>query len=499
MEYKRPVQTSPKVKPRLIIHGGAGNIKPSNLTPERYNAVRQSLLEMVAKTHTYMFAPKASSSGALPTALEVATYAVTLLENDPLFNAGKGAVFTRDGIQQLEASVMVSRGYAKRATGVLGLQHVKNPILLAKAVLEHGEEDLWGKKGQGHKDNVGGDDTDSTRTEVRGGVDCSDPIRVDAPSAQGHTLLFGASAESLARKYGLQLMPTEYFFTQQRWDEHIRSLERERAGCQTQYLASWSALDYLPQGTTGAVALDGEGVVCCATSTGGLTNKLTGRIGDTPVPGAGYWAEEWKDNVPLDSAVHPSSFWDRADEVVRRPGSALEFVGALRGLMADCLPTPFLYAPVPKHSFSSQLITTRSFATSGTGNGDSFLRVNAARTAAAIARWKGVSSAEALTAVTGPNGELQKSAGDRWMVTGEGEGGMIGIESVIVSDAEGNIADHRSDIIQDHNCPGMFRAWVDDDDKAVFQVWHDSAEVDGHGFLGEGRREDIRKCEKLVL
>lgn len=93
--------------------------------------------------------PKPSSPDALPTALEVAAYVVTLLENDPLFNAGKGAVFTRDGIQQLEASVMVSRGYAKRATGVLGLQHVKNPILLAKAILEHGEEDLWGKKGQG--------------------------------------------------------------------------------------------------------------------------------------------------------------------------------------------------------------------------------------------------------------------------------------------------------------------------------------------------------------
>ncbi|ROV89711.1 hypothetical protein VMCG_10352 [Cytospora schulzeri] len=469
------------MKPRLIIHGGAGNIKPANLTPERYKAI--------ARTHTYMFSPKSFSSDTLPTALDVATYAVTLLENDPLFNAGKGAVFTRDGIQQLEASVMVSRGYAKRATGVLGLQHVKNPILLAKAVLEHGEQDLWGKKGQGHKDHVGDHD-----------MDCSDSVPVDAPSAQGHTLLFGASAETLARKYGLELMPTQYFFTQQRWDEHIRSLEREKAGCQAQYLASWSADDYLPQGTTGAVALDSEGVVCCATSTGGLTNKLTGRIGDTPVPGAGYWAEEWKDDVSPAAAIHHSSFWDGASEAVRRPGFALGFVGALRGLMADCLPTPFLYAPVPYSSCSSQLTTTRSFATSGTGNGDSFLRVNAARTAAAIARWKGVPSAEALAAVTGPNGELQKSAGDRWMVTGEGEGGMIGVENVVVRDAQGSIVDCRSSIIQDHNCPGMFRAWVDDHDKAVFQVWHDGAEVESrHGFVGEGRREDVRECEKLVL
>ena len=441
-----------------------------------------------------MLAPRASS-GTLPTALEVATYAVTLLENDPLFNAGKGAVFTRDGIQQLEASVMVSRGYAKRAAGVLGLQHVKNPVLLAKAILEHGEEDLWGKKGQGHKDDAG-DCMESI--QVEGGRDDSGTgPQVDVPSAQGHTLLFGASAESLARKYGLELMPTRYFFTQQRWDEHLRSLAREKAGCQTQYLASWSADEYLPQGTTGAVALDSEGVVCCATSTGGLTNKLTGRLGDTPVPGAGYWAEEWEDAV-APAAGHTSSFWARAGEAVRRPGSALEFSGALRELVADCLPTPFLYAPISR-TCSPQLTTTRSFATSGTGNGDSFLRVNAARTAAAMARWKGISSAKALTAVTGPDGELQKSAGDRWMVTGEGEGGMIGIESVVVRDAEGNIIDGRSDIIQDHNCPGMFRAWVDDSGKAVFQVWHDGAQARDQGFVGEGCPEDVRSLEKTVV
>lgn len=443
-----------------------------------------------------MFDPKASHSGVLPTALEVASYAVTLLENDPLFNAGKGAVFTRDGVQQLEASVMVSKGYAKRAAGVLGLQHVKNPILLAKAMLEHGEDDLWGKKGQGHKDDAGGG-MGSVQTGGVNGGDCSDLSHVDVPSAQGHTLIFGASAESLAGKYGLELMPKRYFFTQQRWDEHIRSLERERAGYQAQYLASWSADEYLPQGTTGAVALDSDGTVCCATSTGGLTNKLTGRIGDTPVPGAGYWAEEWEDAM-APATTHSSSFWDRASEAVRRPGSTLEFAGVLRGLMADCFPTPFLYTAVPYPS-STQLITTRSFATSGTGNGDSFLRVNAARTAAAIARWKGVSSAKALTAVTGPGGELQKSAGDRWMVTGEGEGGMIGIESVVERDAGGSIIDSRSDIIQDHNCPGMFRAWVDDDDKAVFRVWHDDAEVETHGFLGQGRREAIRDCEKAMV
>ncbi|KAK7696914.1 hypothetical protein SLS64_014080 [Diaporthe eres] len=477
MEYKRP-QSSPKIKPRLFIHGGAGNIKPTNLTPERYEAVRRSLLGMIAKTHTYM------QAACPPSALQVATYAVTLLENDPLFNAGKGAVFTRDGIQQLEASVMVSRGHAKRAAGALGLQHVKNP--------KHGEEDLWGRKGHGHRDSMGVPDG---KTNQNGS---SDSVDVDVPSAQGHTLVFGAAAESLAKKYGLEFAPTSYFFTQTRWDEHIRALDQEKSG--RQYSATWSPDEYLPQGTTGAVALDSDGVVCCATSTGGLTNKLTGRIGDTPVPGAGYWAEEWdeKAGASRPSCSPVATFWDRGLEAVRRSGSVLEFSGALRGLVADCLPTPFIYTPLIS-STPSQLTTTRSFATSGTGNGDSFLRVNAGRTAAAIARWGGVPSAQALTAVTGPGGQLQKSAGDRWMITGEGEGGMIGIESTVVRDVQGNIVQARNMIIQDHNCPGMFRAWVDDNEKAVFQVWHDSDEASKQGFDGEGHRENIWAWKEAKL
>src|SRR5262249_4348642 len=84
----------------------------------------------------------------LPTALQTATYAVTLLEDIPLFNSGRGAVFTRDGTNELEASVMVSRGYKKRGVGVSGLRCVRNPILLARAVLEHGEKDLGGDNGE---------------------------------------------------------------------------------------------------------------------------------------------------------------------------------------------------------------------------------------------------------------------------------------------------------------------------------------------------------------
>lgn len=413
---------------------------------------------------------------------------------------------------------MVSRGHAKRAAGALGLRHVKNPIRLAQKILERGDDDLWGHKGDKGQPSVLSSSSSSPTAGVGGGAPapaptddggCFEPGRgeVDAPSAQGHTLVYGAVAEALARRYGLALAPASYFFTQQRWDEHVRALRREReddGGAQVVVSATWSADEYLPQGTTGAVALDEDGVVCCATSTGGLTNKLTGRIGDTPVPGAGYWAEEWAeagDPTGSSTAAFRSggSFWDRSIERVRAPGAALEFAGALRGLMTDCLPTPFVYTPLVGPA-AAQLTTTRSFATSGTGNGDSFLRVNAARTAAAMARWKPVSSAVALTAVTGPGGELQRSAGDRWAVTGEGEGGMIGIESVVVRDGEGVVVETRSEVIQDHNSPGMFRAWVDDNDKAVFQVWHESEgdEIARLGYDGEGRPEDVRG-EKMVL
>src|SRR4051794_15506155 len=89
--------------------------------------------------------PRTSSSSCLPSALETACYAVTLLEDSPLFNSGHGAVFTRDGINELEASVMVSRGFAKRAVGITGLRRVRNPILLARQMLEHGEHDILGR------------------------------------------------------------------------------------------------------------------------------------------------------------------------------------------------------------------------------------------------------------------------------------------------------------------------------------------------------------------
>lgn len=385
-----------------------------------------------------------TKDGGDPSALSIAVHAVVQLEKNPLFNSGRGAVFTRDGTIQHEASVMVSRGKAKRSVGVMGLRSVRHPILLAEQILLHGDGDL--------------------APISEDGFEAEPCHRLDVPSAQGHTTIYGDAAEQLADHYGLNRVHHSYFFVQERWDEHVRGLERERAarearaeGREAVGSASWSPDEYVPQGTCGAVALDADGVLCVATSTGGLTNKLTGRVGDTPAPGAGFWAEEWEED-----AARPGGFWDRL------PGGVV-LSDALTALVADCLPTPYVYRPVP--AAPAGTTTTRSLAISGTGNGDSFLRTAAAHTAVAIARFRGDDGARAVAAVAGPGGELQRSAGGRWGLTGEGQGGMIGVESVVERDARGRVVDAKARVVMDYNCGGMFRAWIDDGGRPVVSVW----------------------------
>ncbi|PTB65607.1 N-terminal nucleophile aminohydrolase [Trichoderma citrinoviride] len=454
MEYRkqRVSEDGVSIQPRLIIHGGAGNILRSNFPAEKYAAYRSALLSIVIKTQAFMNSSTPTPSTASPymyteekkqtahpSALEIATHAVVLLEDNPLFNSGHGAVFTRDGVNELEASVMVSRGLKKRGVGVMGLRRVRNPILLAKKMLEHGEDDL-APAGSNGKD-----------------------VELDVPSAQGHTQLHGPTAEKLAAKYNLPLVDPSYFFTQQRWDEHVRALEREKSSglSSSSSSATWHADEYLPQGTCGAVALDAEGVICAATSTGGMTNKLTGRIGDTPVVGAGFWAEEWDEEEDVE-----------ADALLKaEPG--ISFAGPLKGLLADCFPTPWMYSPsfAPPTPTTTTTTTTRSVGFSGTGNGDSFLRVNAVRTVAAIARYKPSPARLALARVAGPGGQLQQSAGDRWGRTGEGEGGMIGLECVLERDEDGRVVGARSEVLMGYNCGGMYRAWIDDEGRPVMSIW----------------------------
>jgi beta-aspartyl-peptidase (threonine type) len=169
------------------------------------------------------------------TSLDAVTRAVMALEDDPLFNAGCGAVFTLDGHNELDASIM--DGATLRAGAVAGVTHIKNPIELARTVMEHSD----------------------------------------------YVLLCGSGAEEFALTRGFRLVPRSYFHTPSRW----RQLERIRAAD-----AELSPLTISHVGTVGAVARDSGGRLAAATSTGGMTGKRYGRIGDSPLIGAGTYADD---------------------------------------------------------------------------------------------------------------------------------------------------------------------------------------------------------------
>lgn len=256
-------------------------------------------------------------------------------------------------------------------------------------------------------------------------------------------------------------------------------------------------------------------------------SKLTGRIGDTPTLGAGFWAEEWEEKIHADT----ESLFGQAST------SLLVLSDTLKGALADCLPSltthiPSAYSllPTTPSAHYNSLPTVRppdrlyrSTAISGTGNGDSFLRLSAVRTASAIARYRPNTSLQtAMTGITGPEGALQESAGHRWGKTGEGEGGMIGIELSLVTGPEGR--KHRgghdgdggrekdgqkeeeikiavSHIVHDYNCGGMFRAAVDRTGKGVCRVWrpgqYDLGEYEG--MEGVGFEMFVEKGDAVAL
>ncbi|CAG8909608.1 unnamed protein product [Penicillium egyptiacum] len=423
-------------KPTLIIHGGAGNIQRSKLPPDLYAAHHASLQSYLRSTHALL------KNGS--TALDAAVHAVSLLEDDPLFNCGRGSVFTTAGTIEMEASVMVTSlqqdatqpGAIKRGAGVMGVRNVRHPIRLARESL------------------------------LRAGV-AADGSPIDDGGSM-HSQMVGPYVETLAREWGLEFCSDEWFFTQKRWDEHMRGLKGEEEPVS------------LSQGTVGCVCLDQWGNLAVATSTGGLTNKLPGRIGDTPTLGAGFWAEAW-------------------DEIVSGGGEAVPEDPSMGGLLrdarnwlGDCMPV-FLrdqasanYSSLSVdassrllnlgsekacHPYQSpaQYSRRRAVAVSGTGNGDSFLRVAAARTTAAMLRFSSPGSfpsglGDAVTAVSGPGGELQRSAGSRWNNTGEGEGGIIGIEAELAPiNGASDVKLHRGKVVFDFNCGGMWRAWVEED------------------------------------
>lgn len=237
--------------PRLgfIIHGGAGVIRKGDLTPEKEKALRSDLERAVLAGY------KALQDGR--SGLDAVEIAIRILEDSPHFNAGKGAVFTNEGKNELDASIM--NGKTLAAGSVAGLRHIKNPITLARAVMEKSP----------------------------------------------HVMMTGEGAEKFAREQKLEIVDEKYFWTQERWDALQKILDGEKSNVQSPKsnvsnpkpgVQSHSeefgrpTLDYNRFGTVGAVALDKNGDLAAGTSTGGMTNKKYGRVGDAPIIGAGTYA-----------------------------------------------------------------------------------------------------------------------------------------------------------------------------------------------------------------
>jgi L-asparaginase / beta-aspartyl-peptidase len=216
----------------IAIHGGAGVIDRNKLTPEREAKVRADLERAVRTGYAQLTSGKSS--------VDAVSAAVQVLEDSPYFNAGKGAVFTADGINELDAAIM--DGNAKRAGAVAGLHRVKNPIALAREVMEH----------------------------------------------SNHVLLSGAGAEKFAKSRNVRLVDPSYFRVQERWDQ-LKAAQRLEKAQQSAGLALPPQAYF---GTVGAVAVDQQGRMAAATSTGGMTNKRYGRVGDAPIIGAGTYANE---------------------------------------------------------------------------------------------------------------------------------------------------------------------------------------------------------------
>ena len=209
----------------IAIHGGAGTILRGSMTPELQQQYENGLTQALDAGYTLLAAGGSS--------LDAVEAAVASLEDFPLFNAGKGAVFNNKGGHEMDAAIMYGKTLA--AGGVCGVSHTRNPVKLARAVMEHSP----------------------------------------------HVLLCGGGAEEFARQQQLQFEDDAYFYNEQRYRQWREALA-----------ADVVQLDHTAKkyGTVGAVALDREGNLSAATSTGGLTNKKFGRVGDSPIVGAGTYA-----------------------------------------------------------------------------------------------------------------------------------------------------------------------------------------------------------------
>jgi len=216
------------VPPVLVIHGGAGMIK-RELSPAKEKAIRAAMTKALESGYAQLKAGKSS--------VDAVSAAIVVLEDDPNFNAGKGAVFTHDGRNELDAAIM--DGDSRRAGAVAGVERIRNPILLARAVMEK----------------------------------------------TPYVMLSGQGAEAFAQSIGMPLVDPTYFRTEERWQQLQKALKEDGAG---KPHGDEDAAKHF--GTVGAVALDKLGHLAAGTSTGGMVDKRWGRIGDSPIIGAGTYA-----------------------------------------------------------------------------------------------------------------------------------------------------------------------------------------------------------------
>jgi beta-aspartyl-peptidase (threonine type) len=305
---KAPLVTqAPAGKWAIVLHGGAGVIQRSSMTPERDKAYRAGMDEAVQAAAKVL-----DANGSAVDAVEAA---LNKLEDNPLFNAGKGAVFTADGKNELDAAIM--DGKTMMAGAVAGVTRTKNPVSLAKAVMEKSP----------------------------------------------HVMLIGAGADQFAASVGLTQVDPSYFFTEARWQGLVRQLKKEGkpipprpAGAPpepTKPVAQLETPDAHKWGTTGIVVRDRQGNIAAGTTTGGVQGKRWGRVGDSPIIGAGTYASNESCGV---SATGTGEYFIRltvarticalvqykgmrlqeaADEVIQRQLTAMHGDGGIIAMTSD--------------------------------------------------------------------------------------------------------------------------------------------------------------------
>lgn len=235
--------TAAEAGPRwaIVVHGGAGVIERQQLSAEQERAYRDAMRKVTENGARLLSAGKP--------ALDVIEATIGMMEDDPLFNAGRGAVFTARGRNELDAAIMDGR--TLQAGSVAGVTRTRHPISLARRVM----------------------------------------------SASPHVMLVGTGADEFSLQQGLEQVEPGYFYTQRRWDALIKYLQANQlpvparpAGIQSEDPAKGLAHDEGKKGTVGVVVLDTSGNVAAGTSTGGTTGKRWGRVGDSPIIGAGTYA-----------------------------------------------------------------------------------------------------------------------------------------------------------------------------------------------------------------